>query len=706
LAWTGGAGLLHDSPASLVAAFAALMPYLIWEALVAHEDQHPQDESASGRWAAPLWTGLFCAAAGWLDRFAAAGAPPHGERAAEALAFMRSSLTHAALFLGATLAYGSARLLASRTSNPRRTRAALDGACAWILAALVLRELVLDSLSWQGAASWAYASVLGGAAALALTRSRPGRLIRAAASSRIATAAASLILIAVPAGTHLALRGADWNRLIETLATLSVWAAAAALISARHSSDQAGVLRRRIVAAIALSLTLFAVEGSTRLLDGVLRRHLILAPEGVRLLAERDVSLGVARRTLGAAKRDDFYSYLRRNISLPQGTTPRKELSFIDGPLNAAAPSHVFIIVIDSLRRDYLGAYEPAIKFTPNFDAFAREADVFPGFTAYGGTALSEPSIWAGARLPHEQYPAPFHSFNTLEKLIDGLGYRPLITMDVLLTRILDANKSATALDKKTVDNYKLCATLAELERRLDDEAAAGKPLFVYTQPQDIHISVIGHEGGVPPADPRWAGLHAPYAARVAAMDACFGGFIKALKAKALYDKSIVVLTSDHGDSLGEGGRWGHAYTLFPEIARVPLIIRLPPSRRAGLKADLMAPAFLTDITPSLYAALGLGPRDAAEPYGRSLYAPTTTALESTRRDERLMVSSYGPVFGVLGGGGDWLYIADAVDFTSRWYALKNDPRGTRDLIDPEKDARGRAAVRARTEELRAFYSY
>lgn len=698
LAWSGGLSRLHDSPASLAAAFAALIPYLAWESAVAGSE--PEPEPAPGPWSAPILAGLFCAAAGWLDRFAAAGYPPHGERVAEAYAVLRSGLTHSALFLGAALAYGALMLLAGRA------RTALNAAAVWVLVTVVLYRLVLDSLTWHGASAWAYAAALGGAAALAVIRARPGRLARAAASSRAATAGSLAVLIAVPAITHLALRGNDWNRLIETLVTLAVWAASAAILNARPGAAEASPLRRRTAAALVLALTLFGVEGTARVLDGALRAHLILAPEGVRLLAERDASLAVVRRVLGAAGGDDFFAELRRHVALPPGSSRTPALSFVEGDLKAASTPHIFILVIDSLRREYLGAYSPAIKFTPNFDAFAREADAFRGFTAYGGTALSEPSIWTGARMPHEQYPSPFPPLNTLEKLVDGLGYRPLITMDVLLTRILEPGKAANALDKKTTAAFKLCATLSELESRLDSDLASGRPLFVYTQPQDIHISVIKKEGGAVPADPRWAGFDAPYASRVAAMDACFGGFIGTLKKKGLYDKSIIVLTSDHGDSLGEGGRWGHAYTLFPEIARVPLIMRLPPSLRAGLQADLDAPAFLTDISPSVYAALGLGPQKLGEPYGRALYAPTKAALEATRRGERALVSSYGPVFGVLGGGGDWYYVADALDFSSHWYDLKNDPQATRDLIDPEKDARGRAAVRAQAEALRRFYAY
>ena len=71
-------------------------------------------------------------------------------------------------------------------------------------------------------------------------------------------------------------------------------------------------------------------------------------------------------------------------------------------------------------------------------------------------------------------------------------------------------------------------------------------------------------------------GFYTPYAARLERVDACFGEFIAYLKDAGLYESSIVVLTSDHGDSLGDEGRWGHAYTVFPEVMRVPLIMHVP----------------------------------------------------------------------------------------------------------------------------------
>ena len=98
------------------------------------------------------------------------------------------------------------------------------------------------------------------------------------------------------------------------------------------------------------------------------------------------------------------------------------------------------------------------------------------------------------------------------------------------------------------------------------------------TRPLDLHIGNIA-SAKVPPGE-SYPGFHGPYAARVRQIDACFGELVDTLKRLHLYDNSIIVLTSDHGDSLGEGQRWGHGFTAFPEVLRIPLIIHLPPALR------------------------------------------------------------------------------------------------------------------------------
>ena len=140
----------------------------------------------------------------------------------------------------------------------------------------------------------------------------------------------------------------------------------------------------------------------------------------------------------------ELFDFMQRNTGFPsERRIDPLDVTFSNAIGSVAGPRpHIFVIVIDSLRRDYLSPFNPAVTFTPSIDAFAKSSDVFVNaFTHYGATGLSEPSIWAGARLPHEQYPSPFSPLNTLEKLIDGLGYRPMITIDSLLIHILAPGK-------------------------------------------------------------------------------------------------------------------------------------------------------------------------------------------------------------------------------------------------------------------------
>src|SRR6185295_11651395 len=106
-----------------------------------------------------------------------------------------------------------------------------------------------------------------------------------------------------------------------------------------------------------------------------------------------------------------------------------------------------------------------------------------------------------------------------------------------------------------------------------------------------------------------YPGFHAPYAARVHVIDRCFGEFLDVLTRQRLDDDSVVVLTADHGEMLGEEGRWGHAYYLFPQILQVPLLVHVPASAAANDTHDAGAISFSTDIAPMIYAALGYRPQ-------------------------------------------------------------------------------------------------
>jgi arylsulfatase A-like enzyme len=257
--------------------------------------------------------------------------------------------------------------------------------------------------------------------------------------------------------------------------------------------------------------------------------------------------------------------------------------------------------------------------------------------------------------------------------------------------------------------NYRLCSTLSELQERLSSRnPSAAKPLFVYTQPQDIHISVIQREGAKTIGSGSYDGFYAPYSSRVERMDACFGEFIQFLKKRDLYDQSIIVLTSDHGDSLGEEGHWGHAYSILPEVLRIPLIVHLPPQLSSQVTYDPKSLAFSADITPSLFALLGHGPIKRSPILGRSLFgrAGDPAGLESNDapNDASLVASSYGAVYGLLTKGGRHLYIADAAEYRDYAFDLAPSPRAR--PVDRAEQAAARQQIQKKILEIDKFYGF
>jgi arylsulfatase A-like enzyme len=171
-----------------------------------------------------------------------------------------------------------------------------------------------------------------------------------------------------------------------------------------------------------------------------------------------------------------------------------------------------------------------------------------------------------------------------------------------------------------------------------------------------------------------------------------------------LYDDSIVVITSDHGDSLGEQGRWGHAYTLFPEIVRIPLIVHLPTRWRANLQYDPHGIAFLTDLTPSLYYLLGQRPVMNNPLLGRPLFTATSEEQKSYLRASYMLVSSYAPVYGLLSRGGRMLYIADGVNFQDYAYELDPDGGSREVSLSESQRAGAQAEIREQVNIVAGFY--
>ena len=371
---------------------------------------------------------------------------------------------------------------------------------------------------------------------------------------------------------------------------------------------------------------------------------------------------------------------------------------------------NIFIIVVDSLRRDYLSPYNPAVTFTPNIAQFASESAVMRNsFTRYAGTTLSEPAIWAGTMMLHKHYVQPFSPMNNLEKLVETDGYDQFVTVDTVLRLLLKTPPQLHRLDA-SMSNWSdqdLCKTAPEAQDMIDHRTDKTRPIFLYTQPQNIHVVSLRRAAALrPPRTELYPGFYAPAATEINRLDGCFGKFIQYLKTRGLYDNSIVVLTADHGESYGEFGHLNHAFGMHPEVLKVPLIFHLPTALRKSVDYDPDAIAFNIDVTPSLYYLLGHRPIADDSRFGRPLFTLTREEHDRFQRDSYLVAVCYGPIYGLLGSRGQDLFVANEMEGTYEYYDLVHDPFGTKNLVNSEVQREGQRQLRRYVQEVADLYHY
>lgn len=410
---------------------------------------------------------------------------------------------------------------------------------------------------------------------------------------------------------------------------------------------------------------------------------------------------------------DAFYGFLDRSTNLQDSAKIKAvDVNLVENliPTQEKKPN-IFIFVVDSLRQDYVAPYNKAVTFTPSIEQFASESVVMQNsFTRYGGTGLAEPSIWVGGMLLHKLYTQPFYPMNALQKLIETEGYESIMTIDPVLDIIVKPSPDIGKLDdKKDWSDYDLCATVKELQGKIESRSDPAKPLFVYTQTQNLHI--VGRTSGfrqTPTFEdhPEHPGFDKYISTRLKTIDACFGEFIAYLKAHKMYDDSIIVFTSDHGDYLGEGGRWGHSYYINPELIRVPLIIHVPPHLLKGKVWNTREVAFSADITPSIYYLLGHRPIVNNHIFGRPLFTETQKEQTDYLEENYLIGSSYGVVYGILSRKGRSLYIADVVNGKDMFYNLEADPKCERNQVTESIKAKNRELIYTYVSEINKFYNY
>lgn len=333
----------------------------------------------------------------------------------------------------------------------------------------------------------------------------------------------------------------------------------------------------------------------------------------------------------------------------------------------------VVLVTGDTLRRDHVSAYPGALAHTPNLEALAADGLRFDEAMSTAPLTLASHTSMLTGRLPAEHgllrnglvlEGAP----SSAPALLAAAGYQTgaFVSSSVLhgahgLSRFFGVYRDDLGPQPGARDLFALRA-LSSRERRPPVQRQAGaltvsraldwlnrlgpdQPAMLWVHLYDPHgPHAPGPSGGAPGLPPpcdyaghpaglwrqpdgvgvsalqvedcrqEWSALESQvsaYARDVGVMDAAVGALIAGIKASGRWEDTALVFAGDHGESLTEHQQWvDHQYVLYDTALRVPLILRLPPSRREALAGGVAvaAPVSTARIGATLITLAGLPP--------------------------------------------------------------------------------------------------
>lgn len=359
----------------------------------------------------------------------------------------------------------------------------------------------------------------------------------------------------------------------------------------------------------------------------------------------------------------------------------------------------VLLISIDTLRADALGVYGNRRVQTPWIDRLAREGVRFEQAHAHNVVTLpSHANILSGQYpLTHTvrdntgfRFPADQETIATLLKArgYDTAAFVSAFVLDSRfgLDRGFDVYDDHTAAIEQQspfmVPDRKGTETVARAVRWIEEHQ--DRPFFAFVHLYDPHFPYQAAE----PFGSRHR--EDPYYGEVEAADAALEPLLKPILDGTRGKKTLVILTSDHGESLGEHGESTHGIFAYEPTLHIPLIFHLPGV--AGI--EVQAPVRHVDILPSVLDALGLEPPKGLP--GASLW-PLALGGKGpegfTSYFESLSTSlnqGWAPLRGVFDGRHKYIDLP-----LPEMYDLPADPKEEKNLVarEPERLDRLRAAL-------------
>ncbi len=317
-------------------------------------------------------------------------------------------------------------------------------------------------------------------------------------------------------------------------------------------------------------------------------------------------------------------------LGAPRIVAPPTELA--SEPAVSAPPSdtrpNVLIYMIDTLRADHLGCYGYSRETSPYIDAFASRSVLYERAVAQSSwTRASVASVLTGL------WPEAHGAVGRRDRLMEeAVTLADLLSADGYQTAAIVTNPNVyrsfgfdQGFDRwvQFEDNFRNSKFVTRGAIEILDELDREEPFFLYLHTIDPHHPYIPppdlRERFAPDSDALVArilegrrkevwlpedapGLRNLYDAEIADNDRNFGALVEALEERGLWDDTLIVLTSDHGEEFYDHGAWTHGKNLRAANLDVPLIVKYP-GQTEGVRTA--APAQHVDVLPTILAHTG-----------------------------------------------------------------------------------------------------
>ncbi len=391
-----------------------------------------------------------------------------------------------------------------------------------------------------------------------------------------------------------------------------------------------------------------------------------------------------------------------------------------------SGPDNVILITIDTLRADHLGTYGYVRDTSPSLDGVAAEGTRFDRCYAQSVTTrASHASLFTGCHPRTHGVLSNVEQYPDRTSLMTVLRARGYVAAGFVSSVVLNARFGV----QRQLDHFDDAATGQELNRPKMAERPArdtlraalayldgrdrARPFFLwihlidphgpYTAPEnpdrfvgDAHARPglralpLGSGNAGFNDIPRYQILNgirdpdyyvARYDGEIRYTDDAIGAFVGELRARDLYDRTLMVVTADHGETLDEPTHrryFSHGLIAYEEVSRIPLIVREARGARRLAAVGASKPILSIDVAPTILDLVGV--EVPADFEGRSVLRGA--------RDENDLIFSFGSYgspqterqmgtqFSVR--RGPWRYVRNSLDGEEEIYDHRTDPTEAR----------------------------